>query len=65
MNRGGGFVRSTVGIAFEQLSQASFVKIANRTCAVRLDPVGMLDTKVVVNLKLERREAVVRLRPGN
>ena len=65
VNRGGRFIRSAMGIAFEQLGKASFVEITNRAFTIGLDPFRMLHTKVVMNLKLKRRQGVVRLRPAN
>lgn len=56
MNRGGGFIRSTMGIAFEQLREALLVKIANRAFPVWLDPFGMLGPQIVVNLELKQRK---------
>jgi hypothetical protein len=65
VNRRGRFIRSTVGITFEQLCQASLVEIAYWAFAIGLDPFGMLRAKVVVNLELKRSYVVVRVRPGN
>ncbi len=59
------FIRTTMGIAFEQLGKASLVEIACWAFAIGLDPFRMLRAKVVVNLELKGSYVVVRVRAGN
>ena len=54
MDRGGGFVRESLGIVLKQLCEARFVEIANRAFAVWLDPFRMLRPQIVMNLKLKQ-----------
>ena len=46
-------VRSRSRRSAEQFPEARLVRIARGTFAIRLDPFGMLDPQIVVNLLLE------------
>jgi len=61
MDRGGRGIGGIETITFEQLGEPGFVEIADRAVAIWLDPFWMLQPKIVVNLKLKRRERIVRL----
>lgn len=62
MHRSDGFIRASPRVCLQQLREASLVKIAHRTFAIRPDPFRVLDAKIVVNLKLKRSERVSRTR---
>ena len=49
----------------EQLREARLVRIAHGTLAIGLDPFGMLDSQIVVNLLLELRVSVDLVIHGN
>jgi len=49
----------------EQLRQARLVRIARGTFAISLDPFGMLDPQIVVNLFLELGVCVDLVKHGN
>ena len=65
MDRGSGFVRTGVRVAFQQLGETGFVKITDRTFAVGLDPFRVLGPEVFVNLKLKRGKRIDRVRSRN
>jgi hypothetical protein len=49
----------------EQLREAQLVRIARGTFAISLDPFGMLDPQIVVNLFLELGVCVDLVKHGN
>jgi len=49
----------------EQLREARLVRIARGTFAISLDPFGMLDPQIVVNLFLELGVCVDLVKHGN
>ena len=49
----------------EQFREARLVRIAHRTFAIGLDPFGMLDSQIVVNLLLEFSAGVDLVIHGN
>ena len=49
----------------EQFHEARFVRITHKRLAIWLDPFGMLDSQVVVNLLLELGIGVDLVRHGN
>ncbi len=65
MHRSDRFIRASLRVHLQQPRQASLVKIAHRTFAIRPDPFRMLGAEIVVNLKLKRTERVSRARADN
>ena len=65
VNGNGRFIGAAPRIRFQQFRQASFVKIASRTIAIRLNPFRMLRTQVVVNLNLKRRKGAAWTTPDS
>ncbi len=53
MDGGGRFVGTVQSITFKQFRQAKFIEITLWAIAVRLDPIGVLDPQVIMNLELE------------
>jgi hypothetical protein len=59
------FVGSTSRQRVEQFREARLVRITHGGAAIRVNPVGMLDPQVVVNLLLELGVSVDLVKHGN